>query len=285
MITALVSVYGFTEQVYKNIKKIEKQVDRVIIADNSKNKSFFPFGEKIIYHFNNSNKGISKAFNEILKDNQFNWCDDDYVVFFDQDTEIPENHINILINNFLSIEKKGYKIGCIGPCYYNLSSKKKEKDIKHKKISEHLYMVEQMLTSSLLSRYGILRSIDFWNEALFLDLCDWDLCWRLNNKKYICILSDMTIINHKIGRGEVKIGFLKVKEGEPIREYYQTRDCIKLLNKSYTPFFYKIRFVMQLSIRPLIHVLVLSDKKERLNYIKMGFRDFRLNRCGEIEKL
>lgn len=42
---------------------------------------------------------------------------------------------------------------------------------------------------------------------------------------------------------------------------------------------------MQLSIRPLIHVLVLSDKKERLNYIKMGFRDFRLNRCGEIEKL
>ncbi|MFR2989778.1 MAG: hypothetical protein ACLTMR_13275 [Faecalibacillus sp.] len=41
MITALVSVYGFTEQVYKNIKKIEKQVDRVIIADNSKNKVCF----------------------------------------------------------------------------------------------------------------------------------------------------------------------------------------------------------------------------------------------------
>ena len=30
----------------------------------------------------------------------------------------------------------------------------------------------------------VLKDISFWNEQIFLDMADWDFCWRLKEKKY-----------------------------------------------------------------------------------------------------
>ena len=98
-----------------------------------------------------------------------------------------------------------------------------------------------------------------------------------------CYMVNDLILLHTLGTGEKKIGLLRIKEGNPIREYYQTRDCLKLLTKSYTPLKYKIRFIIQVTLRPILHVLFLNDSFVRAGYIKKGFLDYLRGKDGSID--
>ena len=72
---------------------------------------------------------------------------------------------------------------------------------------------------------------------------------------------------NSLGEGEKKILFLSLRVGKPFREYYQIRDCKYLLKKDYVPFPDRIRFHLQLTLRPLLHLWFLEDKAERKYYI------------------
>lgn len=286
MITALVTLFNPDAKSIINISSIVQQADRTILCDNSSRsmESKFKLEKNVIYLFNNGNLGISNAFNKVLKEDSINWDDNDFVFFFDQDTVIPEGHLRKMVTIFETAERVGINIGCLGPAFINTSSGMKETRYMKKELMPHLSRVNELITSSMLTRFGILRSISFWNEELFLDLCDWDLCWRVNEHGYICAMTDETIIFHSIGKGEVKAGIIKAKEGAPFREYYQTRDCLKLINKKYTPFNQKIRFVAQVTIRPILHLCLLPDKKERIQYIWKGVHDYIVGIDGSLEE-
>lgn len=84
----------------ENAKKISNQSDVLIVCDNTpgyrenpfiemKNIKYLPFGE---------NLGLSKAFNRALSFKDANLENDDYIIFFDQDSIIPEGHIRALID-------------------------------------------------------------------------------------------------------------------------------------------------------------------------------------------
>ena len=141
-------------------------------------------------------------------------------------------------------------------------------------MDEHIYEVSSIITSSMLCKYGSLKSINFWNEDIFLDMADWDLCWRFIEAGKKCCMTDIVVLNHSVGVGEKKIGLIRLRVGQPIREYYQTRDCLKLILKKYTPLKFKMRFILQVTLRPLLHICFLNDPRERMRYIVWGYRDF-----------
>ncbi len=283
MVYALITLYGYKDNIDNNIKMIAKQVDRVIVCDNSKKQSKIELPGNVEYLFNNNNLGISAAFNKVLKDNSRNWKSNDYILFFDQDTAIPEHHIKALINEFEHLKSDGINVGIIGPAYYDIN----EKQVKltgRTRVSERSWNAEVLLTSSSLSTYENLHTINFWNDNLFLDLCDWDLVWRFKQAGYSCIITDISVIRHALGESVKRIGPIKAKESMPIREYYETRDCMKLMHKAYTPKNYKIRFVAQVTLRPILHLLLLPHKKERIKFIIQGFRDYLRGVDGEYCK-
>lgn len=277
MISALMTCYYPNEENIKNIDTISKQVDRVFVCDNSptSNKNKMPKNnEKVIYCYFGRNLGLSIAFNKILKTEEYNFSDEDFIIFFDQDSKIPNGFIEKLKKDYLHIEEKNPKIGCIGPVYFNTSSNMLETPKIKKYLAENIYHVNSIITSSMLIRYSTLKQIDFWNEQVFLDMADWDLCWRLNQIGKMCVMSENVVMNHTLGVGEKKVGPLRVRIGSPIREYYQTRDCIYLLKETYTPIKNKIMFIEMLSIRPLVHLLLLDNKGKRMRYIKRGIQDY-----------
>ena len=216
---------------------------------------------------------MSAAFNRVLKEKTFN--DDDFIIFFDQDSHISDEHINILCKEYKKLEDRGFALGCLGPVYFNTSSGIVEIPKQKKQLTEHSYSVKSIITSSMLTRYKILKDIDFWNEEIFLDMADWDVCWRFIASKKLCCMTDAVTLNHTLGNGEKKIGLLRVREGSPFREYYQTRDCLYLLKKNYVPFKFKIRFMLMITVRPILHFLFLPNKRKRLFYIKQGIHDYR----------
>ena len=282
MIFALVTLYNPTEEQIRNLSKIKEQVDTVIACDNSRddNSERMPIG--VYYSSSNRNLGLSMAFNNALKDQEYGWKDDDYIVFFDQDSRIEHGHIRQLILDYEDCVKSGVRIGCLGPIFHNTSNGITEIPHDKKKIINGIYEVKSLITSSMICKYGVLKKVHFWNEEVFLDMADWDLCWRFVQDGYKCCMTSNVILYHSLGTGEKRIGILRMMVAAPIREYYEIRDCLYLKNKDYTPLKFKIRFVAMLTLRSLIHILAYDDKSKRLYYIKRGVADYKKNIHGEF---
>lgn len=279
-IIALVTVYYPNEQSINNIKAIIDQVDYCYICDNSPSENTILASlAKSKYIFNGKNLGLSLAFNKVLKEYPFQ--DDDFVIFFDQDSSIYKGYIQSLVNEYEQSEKQGLKIGGIGPNFYN-SFNSENDTLLNTKISSVPIKADSIMTSSFLCKYLTLKDIGFWNEEVFLDLSDWDLCWRMKQNGYSCFITPTVTLKHTLGKGEKKLGFIRVKEGNAFRIYYQTRDCLRLISKKYVPFKYKIRFVLMLTVRPIVHLIVLSNKKERIRYFIKGIHDFNKGIYGSL---
>lgn len=288
MIAALISVYYPSESVKDHVKAIASQVDRVYICDNSpeSNAALFAWadlGDKIQYTCFRKNLGLSRAFNRILRDPEISWQEDDAVFFFDQDSLIEEGHIEKMLAVSARLRAGGWDVGCLGPVYFNTSSGTVEVPKAKKRLFDSTYAVSSIITSSMLCTYGNLRRIGFWNEHVFLDMADWDLCWRMMAAGKICCMTQAVILHHSVGSGERFVGPLKLRVGQPIREYYQIRECMYLFSRAYTPVKYRVRFLAMLLVRSPLHLLFLDQRKLRLRYMIRGFADFCRGKQGAMD--
>lgn len=285
MIYALVTVYQPGDEVADNIRCLAGQADLVYICDNSAEEHealFSCCGENLRYCWFGENRGLSRAFNGVLKDDRIPWREEDFVLFFDQDSRIAPGHVQALLDRFDSVSRAGHPIGCLGPAYFNTSSGVVEMPRQRRLLAPGVYSVSGIITSSMLSTYGRLKQVGFWNENVFLDLADWDLCWRLQEQGLPCCLTDAVTLHHSVGRGERKLGPIRLREGEPFREYYQIRDSLYLMEERYTPFKYRVRFLAMLLIRSPLHILFLGNGAERMNYISLGIQDYRKRKKGPL---
>lgn len=283
-IVSIVSVYFPKQKHLENIKEFARQSDLIIVCDNSpmNSKKLFSDISNLIYVFNGANYGLSKAFNIALNLAEVKWQDDDKVIFFDQDSSIGEKHIAKLVNTFEDLKAKKLNVGCIGPVFFNHSSNSIEVPRMHTNIDKTNMLVDSLITSSMLTQYQYLKEIEFWNENLFLDSADWDLSWRMQEKGYLCVMTRSTVLDHTVGEGEKSFGLFKLRICSPIREYYQTRDCFYSLKQSYTPIKFKIRFLLRLTVRPILHLIFLDERKKRCSYIFKGMRDYWSGKTGSL---
>lgn len=287
MIVALVSVYNPTDAMASKIAAIAAQTDRTYICDNSSDRHdrlFAPLLDEngTVYVWFGENLGLSRGFNRILKNGAYPWSPEDYVLFFDQDSAIAPGHMEKLVSCFTQLKHKNCPVGCIGPAYYNTSSGMVEMPRSKEEISHGIYAVSSIITSSMLTTYGILQQVGFWNERIFLDMADWDLCWRIKKAGMLCCLTEKPVLHHSVGCGEKKIGPLRLRVGAPFREYYQIRDCLYLLFQTYTPMKYRLRFCAMLLVRSPLHVIFLDHRKQRFGYIVRGIRDFLCKKTGPL---
>lgn len=288
MIVALISAYYPSESVKDNVEAVASQVDKVYICDNSPTSNATAFDsdglpDKIEYFCFHENLGLSCAFNRILMDKRIPWKDDDYVFFFDQDSHIEEQHVEKMVSVYTELCNTGWDVGCLGPVYFNTSNGTVEIPRIKEALLDKTYAVSSIITSSMLCTYGNLRQIGFWNEHVFLDMADWDLCWRLKASGKLCCMTEAVIMHHSVGSGEKSIGLLKLRVGRPFREYYQIRECMYLLFRAYTPLKYRIRFLAMLLVRSPLHLLFLDQRKLRFRYMCKGFVDFFRGKQGALE--
>ncbi|MBQ9263677.1 MAG: glycosyltransferase [Clostridia bacterium] len=286
-ITAIVSLYHPSATHADHAALLAAQADRLILCDNSpdSHEALFSFlGDKAHYLPNRQNLGLSAAFNRVLKDERFAWQDDDFVIFFDQDSVVPEGHIEKLVDTYNRLAAQGHDLGCLGPVYFNTSNQREEVPIQKEMIDGENMQVSSIITTSMLCKYGALKQIGFWNEEVFLDMADWDVCWRFTAAGKEIILSYVSVLRHSVGEGKKKVGPIELRVGRPFREYYQTRDCLYLLKKKYVPFKFKARFVAMVTVRPILHVLFLEEKKQRLHYMLKGIHDYKKGFRGALRE-
>lgn len=289
-IIALVTLYNPDCKVIRNINQLSSQVSSVVLSDNTPNKDnavMFKDIKNVLYFPNYENLGLSSAFNKCLKLEISRKSD--YLIFFDQDSLIPNNYIEKLVSDFDYISSN-LKVGILGPQYFDINKNKiVELPSKNKNIGKDFFEVSEVITSSMITKYEILEEVDFWNDSVFLDYADFDLCWRLKEKGFSICQDTNILLNHTLGKNS-KSMFLPIKNKHilqsywiPIRYYYQTRESVKLFWKRYVPRQWKKNFFIHNTVEILMHLYYLPQKRNRLKYFFKGFIDGMLRKNGEYK--
>lgn len=178
----------------ENLASLVPHVDKVYVWDNSAHSlgdSFFSeFGEKLIYHPNGTNAGISTALN-------FGWrfaLENGYSHFLTMD----QDSIWVGLGNFLEkTEDLQNKVGLSiwGPAI-------NEKDSGNG-YTEEAYLI----TSGCLSSVPLIASVGGYDESLFIDAIDIDYCLRLRAAGCKCYRLHSSYIIHRYGlSNEVHFG-------------------------------------------------------------------------------
>lgn len=220
------------ELLSRNISQVLKtSISSIILIDNSPNEldnSFLlSFNSKIInYVYNNGNKGIAYGLNAGLKIADslgYNW-----VLQLDQDSIIPMDMINIY-DLFLSKNKDN--VGMLCP---QLLQGVDRKTGDATCISKVLFAI----TSGSLININAWNDIGRYDEKLFIDGVDHDICIRLWLNNYPIIQFDQLYLNHRLGiikRKKIMGRNITVCVGHsPFRFYYMVRNYNYLKKKYYT---------------------------------------------------
>ena len=279
-IVALVTLYYPGERCVENIGLIASQAWLVVLADNTPgtdNSDMFSEMQNVRYVANGRNLGLSVAFNRCLSMNECRGSD--FLVFFDQDSRIEDKQLETLVRDFRMLERT-HKVGCLGPVFFEENSGKVCGTWDGSSNAEGgCLSVPATITSSLMMRYETLKDAGFWNEHLFLDYADLELGWRLGHMGYENFVSENVVMRHRQGTGSsllfspFSLRKLTVLHFEPIRYYYQVRECVKLVRSFEVDFIWK-KYLLREVFSRLVGVLLHGGRK--VDSVRMWF-------CGLLD--
>ena len=282
---AIVIAYNpIIEELTKNILSLKEQVEQVILVDNSSR----PITDNdllnlVDYMPNGCNLGIAEAQNiGILRAIKFGA---DYVILFDQDTSIPSNTVTLLVSGFEVASKEGLKLACIGPRVVDHFTGEKFAPSfqKDKKISEIITISKQIIASGKLIPVSLFDVVGLMESDLFIDGVDHEWCWRAKSYGYSVAICENAIVDHQLGDGRRKFLIFRYKYGSPIRLYYQYRNTLLLLKRSYVPLYWKLRQIFLFFPKLVIRGVIDKDRSFAIKFIKSGIKDGIKGKVGSYE--
>lgn len=254
------------ERLQENLSHIVGQVAKVVCVDNgSKNidavNCLLKNYENVEIVYFSQNKGIACALNEIVRyaeKSSFSW-----VLTLDQDSVCDDS----IVQHYRKyIEKNETKrIGCI-TCFIkdrnfsDNSNKYREQDI--------LYCI----TSGSLMNVAAMRDVGYFDEKMFIDKVDVDICINLRNHGYRIVQIGYVGLLHEIGHAkQINLGFRKweLYNHSSFRRYYMCRNASYLLLK------YRSYYVLSFFLKEIFQtILVFLFEKEKLLKLKVSVVGF-----------
>lgn len=266
--------------VITNILSYLSQVHKVYIIDNSIYKisdnliGFFNATEKIVYVPLGENKGIAYALNKgclLATKDEMEW-----VLTMDQDTFVDSSLIDIYREAYLEIGSD--KIGIISP---NVDLLNTDTKIENNNIE----LVDSVITSASLMNLSAYEEVGGFDDTLFIDWVDWDICFRLSDFDYSILRVNKTRITHQLGETrELKLfskHILYITNHNYIRYYYKTRNALflseKYKNKNHASVFLKKSIVSDF----FKIVFFEKDKSRKIKSFIKAYNDYKNKRMGK----
>lgn len=215
---------------------------------------------------NKSNVGIATAQNRsllrIIRSKEIN-----FVLFLDQDSLITENSVKKLHSDFLETNDKNLAI------LSAISSNQLDK-------GHGIINVNECISSGMLVSIAAIKEVGLMMDSLFIDMVDYEWCWRFIKKGWHVAVDYNVQFNHQIGNHKI---VLKRIEIAPFRLYYVFRNTIflirnnKTINRRQTHFW--INYLLKLFV---FNVIFCSDRIKRFEFIKKGVVDAIKGKLGKL---
>ncbi len=239
----------------------------VVAVDNSKGEYGIRNAHYIPLH---ENKGIAAAQNvgiRYAREKGFK-----YVLLLDQDSKLDEGFVQNLVADFQEIRNIDPKVGFIGPVFVDDSSGQEYKNYSDK--SEKFTRTSALIASGCLISMECLDTVGGMDESLFIDLVDFEWCWRANSMGYSGYMTRRVQMLHSIGKEYHNWHGFVLGISAPFRYYYQYRNTLWLCKRRYVPLRWKIKAIVRrmldVIIVPIVSKNVLQVLKNMFKGIKEG---------------
>ncbi|WP_419881719.1 glycosyltransferase family 2 protein [Peribacillus sp. B-H-3] len=269
----------------ENIDALISQVNLLVIIDNNSEnieaieKSLHQYSyNKVILIKYKCNKGLAYALNNALKVALENKCQ--WLLTMDQDSVISRNYVdeckNIIVNN------SDKNIGIISPVVIdrNINNVSPQTYIANEEKCTNLVTC---ITSGAFTNVNASIDCGGFDNDLFIDQIDYDLCLKLRASGYFTFRLNSSNIIHELGRiAESKImGFKYLTTNHSSKRLYYIYRNYLIIRKRYLTLIksdkeVKIWFKQQglrLLYRPFKIILSEKMKTEKILSIVNGVRD------------
>lgn len=283
MVGAVIVAYNPDIQLLRDAyNSIKIDEERVVIVVNGPEKDLqYTHFKNIIYL--GENCGIGKASN-IGADWLKKHTDVSYFMFCDQDTIFPQNFFKELKSSISKTPNMIY-----APKYFNKVIGKTETRIVLRVNNRivvsnncNLGDIYQVIASGMVINRKDFIELEGFNEDLFIDWVDMELCWRAWHRGIKIKLLDSEI-RHQLGDSSLMIGRINIPLRNGIRYYYLIRNGIYLvLNFNHGGFFVKIWYLKKV-LKEFIGYSIISLYNPRdLALILKGLIHGLINRLGKL---
>ncbi len=281
----LVSYNPSEQEIFSAAERLTEQCDCVVICNNSDNGFIVPEmpGCKVMNFADNL--GIARAQSIGMK-----WAFDngaDFILQMDQDSILHSDTVAMLLSSYNNLINLGHKVGLIGPCFYDkVTNEVHTPRVFHGEVisGTNCISVPTTISSASLIPKEVYNEVGGMLDGLFIDVVDWEYCWRLSSKGYLIVRDRDIMLGHRVGNGFKKLfGIFPVLVPSPIRHYYHSRNLILLLNCNYAPLSWKLIGLAKLTFKVVFYPLGFRNGFTRLKFLCRGISDGILRKYGRID--
>lgn len=283
-IAAVIVSYNPDKDFGKRLSVVQKQVDRIIIIDNSSNTSIYEIlndylsGDMDIIE-NKLNLGIAAALNQGVKKAMqlgFSWA-----LTLDQDTEVDPN----MVSHLCSILSHHPDRGALGIIGSNARSKHAGRlFIDCSRQPGEFIETKTVITSGSIMSLSAYEKTGPFREDFFIEGVDLEYCLRLRRHGFKVLMSCNALMTHAAGKMEEHrfLGrVVLIANHEPWRYYFMIRN---LMHISVRYAKHEPAWVCMLwcnIFKMLIKIVLFEERrKEKLCNMARGVRDGLISNIG-----
>lgn len=269
ILTGIVLYNPDLSRLKENICAIASQVDEIVLVDNGSNniamiEKIYSNIPKISILKNSQNLGIAKALEEILDvaiKKGYNW-----VLTLDQDSVCKDE----LIKKYL----KYSNLHNVGIMSCNIIDRNFESLSVCEKGVDYQEILYCITSASFINVEAYLKT-DGFDEKMFIDCVDFDICIKMREKGYRIIRINYDGILHEVGHGR-NVNFLgkkyEIYNHSAFRHYYMARNRF-YLSRKYPYEFKRYRVILRECRMWLFILLYEEDKLGKISARMKGIAD------------
>lgn len=279
-LAACVILYCPDKTVIENILSYFNDTNFLFIVDNSDKPLEFDFSfleeNKFEYINNKQNLGIATALN-IAADKAL-LLGFDWLLTMDQDSFFTDGSLKTLKKTLIELQNKN--IAIISPIHLGVHNRDVIKNVLYEE-------VDIVMASGNILNINALKSVGGFNDKLFIDCVDIELCLRFLEKKYLILVVNKAFLNHSLGNFKVLKFFnftVDVTQHNYVRRYYMTRNRNYIIFNYYKLFPQQCRQLLILQIKEFFKIILFeSDKIKKSRSYILGFKDSIVKKYGKYE--
>jgi rhamnosyltransferase len=235
-ICGVVVTYFPASEVASRLARIAKQVDALIVIDNSASSDTSEFlvsaaaqaGAELV--LNRRNMGIARALNQGIDFARA--CVADWVLFFDQDSQLDEGFRAELSQLFANYDER-QPLGVVG-CNHVLAGQSVPRYPTEAAGGKNYSPVSSVITSGSAYAMEMISKLGPFKDEYFIDCVDTEYCWRARTNGYAVCITTKPLLSHTIGAPTSHRVFgcsLTTWNHSAFRRYFIGRNNILLFQK------------------------------------------------------
>jgi rhamnosyltransferase len=266
-LAAIFTTYKPDANFRSRIASVVASCDATIVVDNTPGGHDFDDRSGLTVLQDGINKGLGRALNLGITAARAQGCD--AVVLFDQDSSPAPEFIAALL---AGLHTQGGRKVCVGPKLVDdaAPSVHTATSSADKTVGAP---VTCLATSGMLFPIADLGPEDGFSEDMFLDFVDFDWCWRMGSKGWHMYCLENVPMLHRLGLAQRTFLGLTYHVPAPYRHYFQFRDTLNILRRSYVPAYSKFRLGLILIPKLLVYPFILDRGFERFSWMVRGIKD------------